>query len=85
MRKIILLTALTVFAVSCESKHETKPDNAGGLTDVKAVNDKDPVCGMSTAVHMKDTLSYEGRLYGFCSSNCKDEFKKDPKKYVKNN
>ncbi|MDN5397107.1 MAG: YHS domain-containing protein [Chryseobacterium sp.] len=31
---------------------------------------------------MKDTAVYKGKTYGFCSSLCKDEFKKNPEKYV---
>jgi len=85
MKKLFLLTILTIFAVSCESKNEAKMGGGAVLPNVKVVNDQDPICGMSTSVHMKDTLTYGGKLYGFCSTKCKEEFKKDPQKYVKNN
>ncbi|MBI5095694.1 MAG: YHS domain-containing protein [Candidatus Hydrogenedentes bacterium] len=29
-----------------------------------------------------DVYSYRGAQYGFCSDYCKDEFAKDPEKYL---
>jgi len=29
-----------------------------------------------------DTATYEGKIYGFCSSGCKDEFLKTPTQYL---
>lgn len=43
----------------------------------------DPICKMDMA-HSKitDTAHYNGGIYAFCSSSCKDEFKKEPAKYI---
>jgi YHS domain-containing protein len=37
---------------------------------------------MPTEADMKDTAVYKNKTYGFCSPLCKDEFKKNPEKYV---
>ena len=43
----------------------------------------DPVCGMSVKEGVNDTATVDGKLYGFCSSGCKDEFIKEPSRYIK--
>lgn len=43
---------------------------------------KDPVCGMPVRMGVGDTAHYKGKLYGFCSTECKDEFEKNPEQYV---
>jgi YHS domain-containing protein len=43
---------------------------------------KDPSCGMPLTAGVEDTLHYKGKLYGFCSKECKDAFLKDPASYV---
>jgi YHS domain-containing protein len=39
---------------------------------------KDPACGMPLTAGLEDTTRYKGKLYGFCSKECKAEFLKDP-------
>lgn len=41
---------------------------------------KDPVCGMRASDNI--TLEYKGRVYGFCSDHCKQQFEKDPERYI---
>jgi len=48
---------------------------------VKVDNKKDPVCGMPTKADVGDTLTYNGKLIGFCSKECKADFQKNPTKY----
>lgn len=47
---------------------------------------KDPVCGMfvdeEKANAVERTSQYEGRTYFFCSDQCKENFERDPKKYL---
>jgi YHS domain-containing protein len=43
---------------------------------------KDPVCGMPLTAGIGDTAHYNGKVYGFCSKECKDNFLKDPKSYL---
>lgn len=44
----------------------------------------DPICNMDLAQSkITDTAHYNGGIYAFCSKGCKEEFQKDPAKYVK--
>lgn len=43
----------------------------------------DPVCGMAvTKETAAGTYVYQGKTYYFCSKTCKDNFTKDPQKYL---
>ena len=46
------------------------------------VNEKDYACGMPVKAGISDTCHVDGKAYGFCSTECKAEFLKDPKKYL---
>lgn len=50
--------------------------------NMKFDNAKDFVCGMPIKAGIADTVHYNGKLYGFCSTGCKDEFKKNPLAYL---
>jgi len=41
-------------------------------------NKKDPTCGMPVTAGISDTAHYKDKVIGFCSTACKDEFKKAP-------
>lgn len=43
---------------------------------------KDLVCGMPVKAGVADTVHYKGKVYGFCSSECKKEFSKNPTTYL---
>jgi YHS domain-containing protein len=53
-----------------------------GLKDLSFAFAKDPACGMPLKMGLTDTTTYKGKLYGFCSRECKDEFLKNPAGYV---
>nr|WP_314493625.1 YHS domain-containing protein [uncultured Chryseobacterium sp.] len=86
--KIIFTALLSVSLSSCAQetpkvKHKTKNTaSKSGVKTVKFANAVDPICHMKTEPDMKDTAVYKNKTYGFCSSYCKDEFKKYPEKYV---
>ncbi len=91
MKKSSILAGL-IFAfaiISCGEKKEMqvrKADeemvhSAHGL-DVKVDNKFDPVCEMETEGHISDTIHYQQKVYGFCSSGCKEEFAKNPDLYM---
>jgi YHS domain-containing protein len=42
-------------------------------------NKKDPSCGMPVTAGISDTAHYENLVLGFCSTECKNEFLKNPK------
>jgi putative intracellular protease/amidase/YHS domain-containing protein len=41
-------------------------------------NAKDFICGMPLTAGVADTANYNGKVYGFCSAGCKNEFNKNP-------
>lgn len=44
---------------------------------------KDPVCGMEIDEKKAKKEMHEGEAYYFCSDSCKEQFDKNPKKYIK--
>jgi len=42
-------------------------------------NKKDPTCGMPVTAGVNDTAHYDHKVLGFCSTECKNEFLKNPK------
>jgi YHS domain-containing protein len=79
----IVLNILVILLMnSCELKNKNHFKEEDPISNVKIVNELDPVCKMSTINNLNDTLTYQGKLYGFCSSHCKDEFKLNPRMYV---
>ena len=45
-------------------------------------NIKDIVCGMSVSSNSKFHLDYKGKIYYFCSQNCKHKFHLNPSTYI---
>lgn len=45
-------------------------------------NKKDPSCGMPLTAGLEDTAHYKGKVYGFCSKECKNEFLARPDAYI---
>lgn len=89
MKSKILLTAfLSVSLLACAQetpkvKHKKKnTPTKTAVQKAKFANSVDPICNMPTEPDMKDTAVYKGKTYGFCSSMCRDEFKKNPEKYA---
>ncbi len=60
------------------------PAAAPAAAPVVVGNKVCPVTGMTIADADlgKNTVEYEGKVYNLCTAGCKDEFVKDPKKYV---
>jgi YHS domain-containing protein len=45
---------------------------------------KDPVCGMQVDEKKPAaTSNYKGKAYYFCSVSCKEQFEKNPEKFMK--
>jgi len=86
--KIILTALLSVSLMACAQetpkvKHKkATPATKSNAQKVKFANAVDPICNMPTESDMKDTAVYKNKTYGFCSAYCRDEFKKNPEKYV---
>lgn len=86
--KLILTAFMSVSLMACAQempkvKHKkATPVTKSNAKAVKFANAVDPICHMPTEPDMKDTAVYKNKTYGFCSVYCKDEFKKNPEKYV---
>ena len=44
--------------------------------------EKDPVCGMIVSRDTQYKTVYNGKIYYFCSMDCKRAFENDPEKYT---
>ena len=62
----------------------TIKDSAKKYTAAMVDNKKDPSCGMPVTAGIADTVHYNGKVYGFCSDECKQAFLKDPVAMAKN-
>ncbi len=45
-------------------------------------NKKDLACGMPLSAGIVDTAHYHGKVYGFCSEECKTEFIMKPDSFI---
>ena len=90
--KNILLISLLLTACSHNTNNDkavTKAREAEQMTIPKnkypgvefAVN-KDLACGMPLSAGVGDTAHFNGKIYGFCSTECKDSFLMAPQKYL---
>lgn len=85
---IILLLAFVTF--SCNKKQDAPVEEKTSLIDptnplnkLKYVNKIDFYCKMdNTKYGIADTITYKGKLYGFCSALCKNEFLLQPEVYL---
>lgn len=74
----------TAQAESAEHKHKEHEVTIETTKEAISVGNKIcPVSGEKINEKMKATYEYEGKTYNFCCPMCIDEFKKDPKKYIK--
>jgi YHS domain-containing protein len=48
-------------------------------------NKKDFSCGMPVSAGIGDTAHYKGKVYGFCSKECKDAFLEKPDSFLQAN
>lgn len=83
---ILMVLALASCNSKTEQKAETAPAPEPKKMEIKLSDlsiNKDFVCGMSLEEGgVADTTSYDGKLYGFCSPECKTEFAKNPSSYL---
>jgi YHS domain-containing protein len=90
---LFTLVILCGLALSCNQKPRAEitslPLNTADAAKAKFTRDmvnnkKDPSCGMPLTAGIHDTVHYNGKVYGFCSDECKQIFLKDPKTLAKN-
>ena len=91
MKKILVISILLA-ACSSHSQKENAVDNtkdsvtvvapANKFKNVNFASTKDLGCGMPLSASLEDTAHYKGKIYGFCSQECKEDFLKDPEGHI---
>lgn len=94
-QKSILMIRVAIFAAALfftacaenEGNHAhnhgtTTPSKKEQFKDVVFANEKDYICGMPITAGVSDTAHYNGKIYGFCATECKEAFLKDPEPYI---
>lgn len=88
---IILLVTLIIgcnqpAAPAPEKKMESmtvkKDSAAADLSKLDFAYRYDYSCGMPVSAGVSDTVTYKGKLYGFCSPECKADFLSKPEEYI---
>jgi len=87
MRKLLIVCAIMI-AAACNNNKPSDTKTESSDSTMKAVKAKytlnmvdnkiDLSCGMPLTAGIEDTCHYNGKVYGFCSKECKDEFVKNP-------
>jgi YHS domain-containing protein len=90
---LFITMIFTLLVIACNQKPQTaispavmqQPDSSEKKFTVAMVdNKKDPNCGMPVTAGIEDTVHYNGKVYGFCSDQCKQAFLKNPTELAKN-
>ena len=78
-----VLMSLSTVIVAFNSQTLRKYEPKGSWLAEKKRLVTDPVCGMELEPESAySKIEYEGHVAYFCSHNCEEKFKKDPKKYL---
>ncbi len=93
MKKFIFIAFSILAAIACNNQKPAEvkaPSVDSSMKVLKAkytlnmVDNKiDLSCGMPLTAGIEDTCHYNGKIYGFCSKECKDEFLKNPAGAIK--
>ena len=84
MKKVLVLFLGAVLVLAACKQNASKNANAENTQApaLQLANSVDPICEMKIDNTVEDTVHYKGKVYGFCSSSCKEEFQAEPAKYV---
>ncbi len=69
----------------CGHSHNENGEHNGHLLGASGTGvTKDPVCGMTIEKDRAEGFyEYNKRIYRFCSVSCREQFQKEPGKYIK--
>lgn len=81
MKNLIAVYFFTIALTACKQEQTTGMKAGNNLERVAVANKEDPVCLMKTDNSLHDTLVISGSVYGFCSADCKEKFRKQPEAY----
>ncbi len=77
----LVATLSIFFATSCGQAESGMSADQGGAT--ATASKVDPICKMSIdPAKAAASVEQAGETYYFCSEHCKEEFSKDPEKYL---
>ncbi|MEM3727815.1 MAG: copper-translocating P-type ATPase [Candidatus Bathyarchaeia archaeon] len=80
---IIMSFSTVIVALNSQTLRKYEPEEVKAIMAKKTLV-KDPVCGMKIDPETAfSKVEHEGRIIYFCSKMCEEEFKKNPKKYIK--
>ncbi len=79
--KLFVITLMVSLFCACQSNHSSHMNHA---TNAEKVLGKDLICGMEVS-DSTYTAEYDGKTYFFCAEHCKEEFLKEPHKYLTKN
>lgn len=83
MMALFVLSSCKKEVIKKEAKKPSFVTPSNPLNALKYNNKIDFYCQMDVVKYgVSDTVTYKGKLYGFCSKMCKDEFLKTPEKYL---
>jgi YHS domain-containing protein len=93
MKKLLIAASVVSLfaATACNQKANTPNETQATKTGSKMAavkladlaSTKDLFCGMPLSEGaIGDSTVYEGKMYGFCSTECKDSFLVNPKNYL---
>lgn len=92
MKKLVIVFAVMI-AAACNDQKPSETKTAPADSAMKVLKAKytlnmvdnkiDLSCGMPLTAGIEDTCHYNGKVYGFCSKECKDEFLKNPAGAIK--
>jgi YHS domain-containing protein len=74
MKKLLIISSILFALASCNSETETKV-----AADTQIL---DPICKMVKTDDWTETSETHGQTFYFCSPVCKEQFDKDPHKYM---
>ena len=81
---LVLGISTLAFSATEETSQKKNPEPKATAGQKASQKVKDPVCGMEIdAKKAAARATYKGKTYYFCSVSEKEQFEKDPAKYVK--
>ena len=93
MKQYFLAISIALVVAACNTNNApsekimgadtTNHPNKVKYTTSMVDNKIDLSCGMPLTAGIEDTCHYNGKVYGFCSKECKDDFLKNPAGAIK--